>query len=253
MNRTKSGHPLNWKRARSQRKLRQALPLQSFNFPIDLRPYDTPIQNQARESSCTAFAGCGAFKFLWKENKKILFDASEQFLYATERIIDGDLNEDQGSSLHTSALAFQQYGVCTTDQWPYITADEFQYPPSNVFQEALPQRISGYKLLNTPNDFLTCLANGSPFVFGIDVYSNFDQTGSNGIINYPSQSDVYEGGHALCCVGAFLMNGVLYYIVRNSWGISFGDAGYCYISSEYVHSSLCDEFIQFLLTPEVTE
>lgn len=248
MNRTtKSGHPLNWKRAHRAKLISTAQPIQDFNFPIDLRSQDTPIQNQSRESSCTAFAGCGHFKFSWKKINNVLFDASEQFVYAGERIIDGDLSADQGSSLHTSALALQQYGVCTTAQWPYITSDEFQYPPNTVFDEASSQKINGYRLLNAPNDRLNCLASGSPFVFGIDVYGNFDRTDSSGIIEYPGQSDSYLGGHALCAVGAIVINGSLYYIVRNSWGTAWGDKGYCYIAANYVDSSLADEWIQYLL------
>lgn len=88
------------------------------------------------------------------------------------------------------------------------------------------------------------LAAGLPSMFGFTVYSSLSQGGSGGEIPFPAPPESVRGGHAVVAVGyddgktiknpnaggpktkgAFL--------IRNSWGSSWGDGGYGWLPYEY--------------------
>ena len=48
-------------------------------------------------------------------------------------------------------------------------------------------------------------------------------------VKVPTKDSKKTGGHAMCCVG-WNKEG---WIIQNSWGILWGDHGYCYMPYEY--------------------
>ena len=88
-----------------------------------------------------------------------------------------------------------------------------------------------------------CLAAGFPFVFGFTVYESFesDAVAQTGMVPMPGSTEAVKGGHAVVSVGSD-DNRRLFY-VRNSWGSSWGDNGYCYMPYEYLLSAhLANDF-----------
>ena len=83
-----------------------------------------------------------------------------------------------------------------------------------------------------------------PLVWAFDVTANFKKPDANGYIKYDS-ADLPNGhGHAVLMAG-WVPNGDLpagapagsgggYYLLKNSWGDDFGDAGYAYAPYDYV-------------------
>jgi C1A family cysteine protease len=55
-----------------------------------------------------------------------------------------------------------------------------------------------------------------------------------GIVPVPEKWEQSLGGHAMCVVGYKRINRKDYMIVRNSWGDSWGDNGYCYIPMSFI-------------------
>jgi C1A family cysteine protease len=91
----------------------------------------------------------------------------------------------------------------------------------------------------SPAQLKGCLADGFPIIFGLTVYSNFMNIGSDGIMDMPQ--GVVEGGHAVMAVG--YDNAKKVYIVRNSWGAEWGNKGYFYMPYDYMQNpDLCDDF-----------
>jgi C1A family cysteine protease len=60
-----------------------------------------------------------------------------------------------------------------------------------------------------------CLAEGFPFVMGLQLYSQFMQVKSDGKVRMPSSDDECLGGHAMCVVGYSDKDKT--FCVRNSW------------------------------------
>jgi len=88
----------------------------------------------------------------------------------------------------------------------------------------------------------TCLASGSPFVFGIRLYPSFEtaDVAHTGFVPMPAEDEAQIGGHALVAVGYDDLG--RNFIVRNSWGADWGDAGYCYLPYGYITNSLASDF-----------
>ena len=79
------------------------------------------------------------------------------------------------------------------------------------------------------------LSKANPFVVGIVVYESFesDTVAKSGYVPMPNvTSEAMLGGHAVLCVGYNDIKKV--WIMRNSWGTSWGDRGYFYLPYAYL-------------------
>ena len=84
---------------------------------------------------------------------------------------------------------------------------------------------------------------GYPFVFGFTVLSSFEtqEVADTGVMPMPADGDKQLGGHAVCCVG--YDDDKQCFVVRNSWGSSWGDGGYFYMPYKYMtDSGLASDF-----------
>jgi C1A family cysteine protease len=88
-----------------------------------------------------------------------------------------------------------------------------------------------------------CLAEGYPFVFGFTVYESFEsqQVADTGVVPMPAAGETVMGGHCVVAVGYDSTKRV--FIIRNSWGTSWGMKGYCTMPFEYLlTASLASDF-----------
>jgi C1A family cysteine protease len=88
-----------------------------------------------------------------------------------------------------------------------------------------------------------CLAEGYPFVFGFSVYESFEreEVAKNGKVNMPKKNEAQVGGHAVMAVG--YLQSSKRFIVRNSWGTSWGMSGYFTMPFDYLlDENLSDDF-----------
>ena len=79
-------------------------------------------------------------------------------------------------------------------------------------------------------------------IIGADVFDDFDFLGpDNTEIHLPGEGASPDGSHAMCIVGYSIPN--FHFIVKNSYGNSWGDQGYCTMPFEYfnkyVYESWC--------------
>jgi C1A family cysteine protease len=87
----------------------------------------------------------------------------------------------------------------------------------------------------------SCLAEGYPFVFGFTVYESFEseEVAKTGKMIMPKKGEAQVGGHAVIAVGYSGSR----FIVRNSWGTSWGMAGYFTMPFDYLlDENLSDDF-----------
>ena len=210
---------------------------------VDLRPTDSPIFDQGTLGSCTGNALAGALQFLEKKDKVPYIELSRLFIYFDERVVENTVNIDSGAQIRDGIKTLAKLGVCSETCWPYNIQNFAVQPGHKCYLEASKHRIYDYYRLNTLSDMLHCLNNGYPFIFGFSVYSSFEteEVANTGIVNIPTANESLLGGHAVTCMG--YNDNTQRFLVRNSWGINWGQKGYMTMPFEYLtNRSLSDDF-----------
>ena len=203
---------------------------------VDLRPKMPPICDQGSLGSCTANALCGLIGY---ENPNMI-KGSRLFLYYNERVIEKDVPIDAGATLADGILSLQTYGICPETSWPYIISNFAVKPPAQCYTQALAHKATQVQnIQNTLSQMKAALNAGYPFVVGILVYQSFESAAvaSTGLVPMPNlQKEQLLGGHAVVCVG--YNDTKQLWIMRNSWGTSWGDKGYFYLPYNYLLNSV---------------
>jgi C1A family cysteine protease len=212
---------------------------------VDLRPKCPPVYDQGDLGACTGNALAGLFEFLQMELKLPSWVPSRLFIYYGERAIEGDIGQDNGAEIRDGMTVLERKGVCPETIWPYNIAKFAVKPPAQAFGTAVHHKIGLYQRLDNTNllSLKSCLAAGFPFVFGFTVYESFESedVAKTGVVPMPAPKEQTLGGHAVMAVGYDDASQV--FLVRNSWGSGWGQAGYFTIPYAYLTSkTLANDF-----------
>ncbi len=202
---------------------------------VDLRPQCPPVYDQSDLNSCTANAIAAAVQFDLMKQKQENFMPSRLFLYYNERVMAGTANEDSGAPLRDGIKTVARAGDCPESLWPYDHTKFAEKPHEACYTQAKKYRAVQYKRLNRKAEQLKgCLASGYPFIFGIQAHASLQspEVAKTGHESIPKQGDKPIGGHAVLAVGYDDSN--QWFIVRNSWGDSWGMNGYFTLPYAYV-------------------
>lgn len=210
---------------------------------VDLRSMCSTVEDQAALGSCTANALIGGLEFLEKKDGYPFVDLSRLFVYYNERVLENTVDSDSGAMLRDGIKTLAKQGVCTEKKWPYLISRFRKKPPPSCYKEAEDHQITSYQRILTLDEMLACLAEGFPFVFGFTVYESFESphVRKTGHVDLPKSGERVLGGHAVLAVG-YRMN-ERRFVVRNSWGSSWGQKGYFTMPFDYLaERSLSDDF-----------
>jgi C1A family cysteine protease len=211
---------------------------------IDLRSSFSPIEDQSSLGSCTSQAAVGLLEYYERTTLQRHVDASRLFLYKVTRKLLG-WTGDTGAYLRTTMKALALFGAPPEEHYPYNISqydaepDAFAYALAQNWQALSyyrldPAGISGQVALDT---LKSRLAQRQPAMFGFTVYSSLPTVTTTGEIPYPRSTDRVVGGHAVVAAGYDdnkLIDGVAGAIlIRNSWGTSWGMAGYGWLPYRY--------------------
>jgi len=211
---------------------------------VDLRPGCPPVYDQGQLGSCTANAIAAAIQFeqiRQKEPKP--FAPSRLFIYYNERVMEHTVGQDAGAQIRDGMKSVNHIGACPETDWPYVITKFAQKPPTRAFKDArLGKALSYQRVVQTLDQMKGCLASGLPIVLGISVYESFEsqQVARSGIVPMPPISEKLLGGHAILAVG--YNDAEQRFVMRNSWGTSWGMQGHFTIPYAYLtDSNLCDD------------
>lgn len=210
------------------------VPIDDLPNNIDLRDCFTPVKNQGHQSSCSAFAAVSVFEYILKKNKQTNFNLSEQFVYYNARKVCGQQLEDSGASLYDVITSMAKDGVCFEKTCPFIENDCTMMPLDEAYSEASDKKV--VKAMNvkiSEKDIKSAIAQGYPVMISINLYDSFEP--HFGFISRPTIEEIKSGNHgshAMVVCGYSDQEKI--FIVRNSWGTSFGVKGYCYIPYSYI-------------------
>lgn len=208
---------------------------------VDLSTLMPPIYDQLQLGSCVDNAVAAACQYMDKYEKNTVVEMpSRLFLYYGARSLEGTVNSDSGSSVADGCNAAKKWGYPDESLYPYNISKFKQKPPDSVYKAALPQAITQYSQVSQDEvSIKSALYQQIPVLFGFTVYSSLesDSTSKTGDIPYPNSDDLRRGplgGHCILIVGYDDTRQV--FLIRNSWGTSWGRSGYGTMPYRYVLS-----------------
>jgi C1A family cysteine protease len=209
--------------------------LRDLPAKVDLRPQCPPVYDQGQLGSCTGNGIAGAFEFDEMKQKQPVFMPSRLFIYYNERVIEGTVGTDSGAQIRDGIKSVVAQGVCDEKLWPYDIAKFTDKPSATCFQDAKKHKVTSYqRLVQNLTQMKGCLASGYPFVFGFTVYESFEskEVAKTGKVPIPAASESVLGGHCVMAVG--YDDTQSRFIIRNSWGDTWGMEGYCTMPYSYL-------------------
>ena len=208
---------------------------------VDLRKTASPIEDQGALGSCTGNGIAGIIEYLENKSKwgesvegNNFFRISRLFTYYNERVMEGTVNEDSGAQISDGIKSGVIYGYASESLWPYDITKFTEKPPAAAYLDARNHKITSYSKIISQSDMLNCLASGYPFVCGIEVYESFESAAvaSTGHVPMPEANEQLLGGHCVGCFGYDMSKDL--FIMRNSWGTKWGDAGWFFLPFNYI-------------------
>ncbi len=224
-------------------------PTRHVDVLVDLSPMFLPIKNQNQSSACTAFAGTAVVEYIFNRARdRVLLEheLSELFLWY---IVRKDKNINQGAVLSIDVPnALEAVGVCSENDWvwPPITPAGIplrfaERPTAAAFVNALNRRTITHRRLPPydPDMWVDELLRGNPILIGVYIYESFIDASVRPFL-YHSVRGKRQGGHALVIVGYTSRfpdprnpgQTISAFKIRNSWGSSWGENGYAWITRD---------------------
>jgi C1A family cysteine protease len=211
---------------------------------FDLRPICPPVYNQGSLGSCTANAISAAIQFeRLKQKLTPDFIPSRLFIYYNERAMEDTVASDSGAQIRDGIKSIATQGDCPETEWPYDIAKFTNKPSAKCYKDAVKYKALQYQRVpQIINQMKGCIASGYPFVFGFSVYSGFEneEMAETGKLNMPTSKERLLGGHAVVAVG--YDDSTQRFIVRNSWGETWGVKGHFTMPYAYLNDpNLADD------------
>lgn len=179
----------------------------------DLRKQLKPVRDQGRQGTCSAQTV--AVMKEWQE----LIDYGFQHYMSPQFVYNLRKNQSEGMNPRDTMDILYKIGIVPERDYRYNT---FAPISQNLRDLARIHKIQGYAKINTIEGLKKGIYLNGPCYIALPVYNADKMEFWNP--DFPGQRML--GGHAVAVVG-FLEDK---FILRNSWGIEWGDNGYCYFN-----------------------
>ena len=219
---------------------------------VDLRQAWWDVGNQLNTGSCVGWATADSVlrwhfvkagkiaqnqylsvRFIWMAAKE-----TDEFTTQPTTFI-----EDDGTSLKAALDVARKFGEVPINYLPFLPISLSHLSTQSFYALAAQLKIASYFNLGVPvvprmAIWKTWLATKGPILtrLGVDqTWDNATQTHGNLDVYMPN---TIRGGHAVAIVGYTNDR----FIVRNSWGTTWGDKGFAYASLQYAQKAFTESY-----------
>ena len=169
-------------------------------------------------------------RFTWMASKE-----TDEFTSRPETMIEG-----AGTTLKAAVDVLRKYGAVPESLLPFkINTAMYTGDDNTFYATAATRKIASYfNLKRNGSSWREWLFAHGPILVGLNVDATWDSaTATKGKLDTYQPSTV-RGGHAVAVVG---YTADQRFIIRNSWGTSWGDKGFGYASEAYIAAAFFDE------------
>eukprot|EP00811_Abedinium_folium_P032944 NODE_5947_length_1718_cov_14.366436.p2 GENE.NODE_5947_length_1718_cov_14.366436~~NODE_5947_length_1718_cov_14.366436.p2 ORF type:complete len:382 (+),score=77.77 NODE_5947_length_1718_cov_14.366436:95-1147(+) len=195
----------------------------------------TDVKNQGPCGSCWAFATTGALEGAWQIAAQQLISLSEQQFVDCSTSY-GNMGCNGGSVFFAFKYAAAN-PICTEGSYAYTGVGSTCQGTSSCNIALVLGAVTGYKSVTTQDTaaLQSAVAIG-PVAVAIEADKQVFRNYKSGVI---SSSCGTKLDHAVLVVGYGTQAGVDYWLVKNSWGVSWGDSGYVKIQRGVAGVGMC--------------
>merc|ERR550534_3141442 len=193
----------------------------------------TGVKNQGGCGSCWSFSSSGAVEGAWAVGGNSLVSLSEQELVSCDKR-DSACN---GGLMDYAFEYVKENGLTSEDNYPYVSGNGVvpSCNPSKVAQKVAT--ISSYVDVQTSSeDALENALNIGPVSIAIEADQYSFQSYTSGVMT-GTCGDSLDHGVLAVGYGHDKASNLDYWIVKNSWGSSWGSDGYIYLARHISSSS----------------
>ena len=186
----------------------------------------TSVKDQGQCGSCWSFSSTGAVEGAWAISKGQLIDLSEEQLVECATGVSYGSHGCNGGQMEGAFKYIIEHGQCSDSSYPYTSGTGQSGSCKSCSSVAHISSCSDVK----PNDQISLkgAVAQQPVAIAIEADTRYFQSYSSGVLTSSSCGTSLD--HGVLAVGYGEENGIAYWLVKNSWGTSWGMGGYVKIA-----------------------
>ncbi|MDR1563427.1 MAG: cell wall-binding repeat-containing protein [Oscillospiraceae bacterium] len=221
--------PDSWETLQAKHKSNgspSALPEAALPSSLDNSSKYPPPKSQGQQGSCVAWA-VGYYYKTYQDNLDHGWDIDSDSCRFSPAYIYNQIHvgQDEGSYISDALDLLVSQGVCSMADMPYNEYNYTMNPTAEQKAKAYPHRSTDWNWVQGNSNIKSKIYETGGCIVSIDVYSNFENLGSN---IYKDYIGSYTGRHAICLIGWDDSKGAYKFV--NSWGSYWGINGYGWIA-----------------------
>ena len=187
----------------------------------------TSVKDQGQCGSCWTFSATGAIEGAWAIANSQLLDLSEQELVDCATGMSYGSHGCNGGEMEGAFKYVIEKGQCSLASYPYTSGVS---KTGGACQKCTSVVVISSCSDVKPNDQVSLKAAVAqqPVAIAIEADTRYFQSYASGILTSSSCGTNLD--HGVLIVGYGEENGQKYWLVKNSWGVTWGDAGYVKIA-----------------------